>query len=112
MSVALRVFVVVFCVLLLTYVCHLVSREKLLLKYSLLWLALGVALFIAALFPKGLFELSTLFGFENASNFIFFLGLFILLLISLSLSVIVSKQTIMIKNLTQRIAIDEMHNDK
>ena len=109
MSIALRVAVVASCFLLLLFVVRLVARERLLLKYSLLWLALGGVLLISALFPEGVFELSLLFGFENASNFIFFLGLFCLLLISLSLSVIVSKQTVMIKNLTQRIAINE-HN--
>ena len=41
------------------------------------------------------------------SNFVFLVGIIILLAIALSLSVVVSKQVLSIKNLTQRIAILE-----
>ena len=62
-------------------------------------------LLAAALFPDSIFALSERLGFETPSNFIFFVGLFCLLAIALSLSVIVSKQALMIKNLTQRLAL-------
>ena len=107
MPIVLQVFVIAFCIALLFYVLHLVAREQLLLKYSLLWLLLAVILLIAAIFPKSLFSLSELFGFETTSNFIFGVGLFCLLAITWSLSVIVSKQTIKLKNLTQRLALIE-----
>lgn len=107
MSFLLQVIVIVFCVLLALYVARLVSREQLLLKYSLLWLVLVVALILSSLFPDALFSISGALGFETPSNFIFFVGLFCLLAIALSLSVIASKQTLKIKNLTQRIALIE-----
>lgn len=109
MSIVLRVFVVLFCVVLFLYVLRLVAREKLLLKYSLLWLALAIILLVFALFPGALFVLAYALGFEAPANFIFFIGLFCLMAITLSLTVIVSKQTLKIKNLTQRIALIE-HN--
>lgn len=105
MSFAVQAVAVVFCLLLLAFIVRLVAKERLQLKYSLLWLVLGVLLLVASLFPDALFGISALFGFETPSNFIFFVGLFCLLAIALSLSVIVSKQTLMIKNLTQRIAL-------
>ena len=107
MSIVLRVFVVLFCVVLFLYVLRLVAREKLLLKYSLLWLALAIILLVFALFPRALFSLAYMFGFETPANFIFFVGLFCLMAITLSLTVIVSKQTLKIKNLTQRISLIE-----
>ncbi|OUN46640.1 hypothetical protein B5G20_06655 [Collinsella sp. An7] len=107
MSIVLQVIVIVFCVALTCYVFRLVAKEQLLLKYSLLWLVLAVALLVSAVFPDALFTLSNVLGFETPSNFIFFVGLFCLLAIALSLSVIASKQTIKIKNLTQRIALLE-----
>lgn len=107
MPVALQIVVVFFCIVLLTFVVRLVAQDKLLLKYSLLWLLLVFLLIALSLFPNALFEASHFFGFEMASNFIFFAGLFCLLAIALSLSVIVSKQALKIKNLTQRLALIE-----
>ncbi len=103
----LQIVVVVFCVLLLLFILRLVAKERLLLKYSLLWLVLGIVLLLMATFPEVLFDMSSALGFETPSNFIFFVGLFCLLSIALSLSVIASKQTLMIKTLTQRLALLE-----
>ena len=91
----------------LVYVLHLVAKGKLLLKYSLLWLVLCLAMLICALFPGVVYVLSDFTGIVAPSNLVFLVGIVILLAISLSLSVIVSKQALSIKNLTQRIAILE-----
>ena len=107
MSPVLQISVAVFCVVLVAYVLRLVAKEQLLLKYSLLWVVLAFVLLLCAIFPDAIFRLSSLLGFVTASNFVFFAGLFCLMAIALSLSVIVSKQTLKIKNLTQRIALIE-----
>lgn len=107
MSFLLQIIVIAFCIALAAYVLHLVAKERLLLKYSLLWLLLVIVLLLGSVFPEALFSLSNVMGFETPSNFVFFLGLFCLLAIVLSLSVIASKQTLKIKNLTQRIALLE-----
>ena len=101
----LQIVALVLCVAFFAYVVHLVARERLLLKYSLLWMALTIAILLCALFPQPLYSISSLLGFETPSNFIFFIGLFFLLAISLSLSSIASKQAIMIKNLVQEQAL-------
>ncbi|WP_324248894.1 DUF2304 domain-containing protein [Eggerthella lenta] len=87
----LQIVAIVLCVAFFAYVVHLVARERLLLKYSLLWMALTIAILLCALFPQPLYSISSLLGFETPSNFIFFIGLFFLLAISLSLSSIASK---------------------
>lgn len=102
---ALQIVAVVLCVVFLAYVSHLVARERLLLKYSLLWMVLAAVILLCAVFPQPLYDFSHVFGFENPSNFIFFIGLFFLLAIALSLSSIASKQTIKIKNLVQEQAL-------
>ncbi len=89
------------------YVLSLVKKEKLMLRYSLLWLALAFVMILCAIFPGPVFEVARLFGFLTASNFIFVVGFVFLLLIALSLSSVISKQTTSIKNLTQRIALLE-----
>lgn len=107
MSVVLRAVIAIACGVLFLYVIRLVSKERLLLKYSLLWLVLCLLLMCSALFPGFAFHLSGLLGFETPANFIIIGGLFCLLVISLSLSVIVSKQTIKLKNIIQRQALLE-----
>ena len=94
----LQIVAIILCVAFFAYVVHLVARERLLLKYSLLWMALTVVIVLCALFPQPLYSISSFLGFETPSNFIFFIGLFFLLAISLSLSSIASKQALMIKN--------------
>ncbi len=107
MIIPLRLCVGVVCLLMFIYVLSLVKKERLMLRYSLLWLALASVLMLCAVFPGPVFEIAKIFGFLTASNFIFVLGFVFLLLIALSLSAVVSKQTISIKNLTQRIALLE-----
>ena len=99
MSFVLRCFVAILCLLLFIIVIRLVAKERMLLKYSLLWLFLAVILFCSALFPEIVFSLSGA------------IGLFCLLAISLSLSVVVSRQTIAIKNLVQKLALIEYEKD-
>ncbi len=101
----LQILVIAAAILFFVYVSRLVSQDKLLLKYSLLWMLLAAVAVVCALFPAPLYEFAYLLGFENPSNFIFFLGLFLLMIICLSLSVIISKQAIRIKNLIQDQAL-------
>ena len=111
MSDALRLVAAAACLILFIYVIHLVKHERLQLKYSLLWLAFGATVLVLALIPGPLFVLGRMLGFETTSNFLFFTGFIFMLLIALSLSAIVSKQAVAIKNLTQRIAIIECEID-
>ena len=86
-------------------VCIQVAKGRLLLKYSLLGLALVACL--CAIFPAPLFGLAYLLGFNVASNFVFFLALFFFMVIALSLSIIVSKQQQRAKTLVQELALLE-----
>lgn len=107
MPLSLRVSIAAACVLLVVYMLRFVIRGKLLLRYSLLWMMLAAVLLVCAVFPQPLSVLSAFFGFVTLSNFIYVVGFVFVLLIVFSLSVIVSKQTVAIKNLTQKIALLE-----
>lgn len=107
----------VFGLLLLIYVVRLVSRRKILLGYSLLWMLLPFILIVCPIFPEPMFQLASLMGIELPSNFIFILAIICLMLIALSLSVIASKQTAYSKTLIQEVAllnkeIEDMKSDK
>ena len=107
MGVVLRVLLAVVFVVFLTCVLKLVSRDKLLLKYSLLWILLCIVGLVCDLFPGIVYWASNVLGFITPSNFIFLVSIALLLAIALSLSVAVSRSVVANKNLTQRIALLE-----
>ena len=104
---SIRLCMVLVCLFLTCYILTLVKRDKLQLKYSLIWLVMSLVVLVCAVFPNLIFNLAHLVGFQVGSNFLFFIGFVFLIAISLSLTSIVSKQQSAIKNLTQRIAILE-----
>ncbi len=97
--------VIVFAIALMAGVVYQIAKGRLLLRYSFLWLLLALVALICALFPQPLFSLAYFLGFNVASNFVLFVAIFLLLLICLSLSVIVSRQQEKIKNLIQDVAL-------
>ena len=66
-----------------------------------------MAALLCDLFPQLIFYFSTAIGFVNPANFLFLGAIVLLLAISLSLSVAVSRHVLAIKSLTQRIALLE-----
>lgn len=105
MAITVRAIIFFLGLIFLANIIRLVSKKKLLLKYSLLWMLLALIMMICALFPEPIFVLSKALGVELASNFIFIVAIVCLLAICLSLSIVVSKQTAYTKTLIQEIAI-------
>ena len=102
---SIQISVGIFCLLLMAYVIQLVMKKRLRLKYSLLWLALSIIALLCAIFPGPIFALAHLLGFAVPSNLVFFLAIFFLLALCLSLTVIVSWQARDIRQLIQEIAV-------
>lgn len=94
-------------VILLIYVLTLVSRGKLLLKYSLLWIFLCCVALFCLLIPHFVYAISDFVGFITPSNFVLVMAVVLLLLICLSMSIAISRLVSATKNLTQRIALIE-----
>lgn len=105
MSIFLRVFAIVVSLVFIWFVLYMIRKERFLLKYSFLWLVMGVLGLLAAIFPHWVFVLSGMFGFESPSNFLFFACVVFLMAISLTLCAIVSRQTKRITNLVQVLSI-------
>lgn len=99
----LRVFLVIISILIFLFVSILVAKNKLLLKYALLWFITSVFLVILSIFPGISNYFSNLFGFEKTSNFIFYSIIGFLTLIAISISVSVTslnkKMTIIVQNM-------------
>lgn len=95
------------CVIFMLYVLYLVSKGRLNLKYSLLWLGLSIAMILICLFSKQVGDITYMLGFRVFSNFVFVAGLCFLLIVCLALSSIVSRQADAIRLLTQKLALVE-----
>lgn len=90
----------------------LLRRQKLELRYCLIWLIalLGVAVF--CVFPSLLHSLSRLLGIETPVNALFLICIVFLTCICTSLTVVVSNLSHKIRELAQNIAIIEFKRDK
>lgn len=103
----LSIAMVVISLAFLVFTVYQVKRNKLLLRYSLLWMLLAVLMFVFAIFPQPVFSLASAAGFSVGSNFIFFVAIFFLLVMALTQTRALSKQILMTKELAQRQAIIE-----
>ena len=95
--------VVVYFVILFT----MLRKKRLTMRYALLWLFSGLVLLLLSLFPDLLRLVTVTLGFQVQSNALFSILFFFMLLILMSLTYIVSKQSEYIKRLVQHTAILE-----
>lgn len=109
MPLVLRIIMIAVSLLFFTGGLYLIAQRKLQLKYSLTWFFLLALILIIALVPAPFFVLAAWCGFEASSNMLFFIGMFILMSICLSLSVIACKNANDIRRLTQTVALLNAH---
>ena len=94
-------------IILLLIVLELVRRRRLLERYALVWLAVGVALVVLGAWRGLLSTLSDTIGVAAPPNALFAIGLGFLILLVLNFSVAVSRLTDQSKVLAQRLALLE-----
>lgn len=85
----------------------LLRKKTLSLKYTLLWLFSGVLMLLIAVFPQILGITTSILGIQIPTNALFAVTSFCGIMIMISLTAIVSKQTERIKRLTQTLAMLE-----
>ena len=100
LRVVLIIAVISYFIIILTFL----KKKALALKYTLLWLAAGVVLGIMVIWPNTLTWFIHLLGITGNMNGLFILCIAFLMMILMSITSIVSKQTEKIKNLTQTIS--------
>lgn len=83
------------------------KKKAIELKYTLLWLLAGIFMLILVAFPSILPALLHVFGITGSMNGLFVILISFLLIFSMSLTSIVSRQDSKIRNLTQSIALME-----
>ncbi len=107
MSLHLRILLGLIVVAYFWLILYFIKKKMLALKYILLWLFSGLVMGILVLFPQLLEIFVKLVGIETPMYGLFLVGIFFILLILMSLTAIVSKQTERIKNLAQNHAMLE-----
>ncbi|MBQ4066200.1 MAG: DUF2304 domain-containing protein [Clostridia bacterium] len=112
MSLLLRIEMIVLAIIIAAFVINSVTKKKMCIQYSLVWIVLSLALLVIAAFPGIVFWLCDLLGIKTPSNLIYLLGIIYLMLITFMQTCIISKQTEKIKFLTQMVSIEKHKNTK
>lgn len=92
MSYNLRLGLIIVGLLIFIITLYLLKKDRIPVKYSLVWLFSGLIILFLALIPNLFGLLSDLLGFMTMSNMVVGMFIFILLMITISLTVIVSGQ--------------------
>ena len=110
MNIRIQILIVVITLLAMFYVINKIRNKGIELKYSLVWLALGIIIFTC--FPKLTTWLAHVLGISQPMNMLFFAGFCFMLPIIFSLSVSVSRLSNKVKRLTQEMALLEEQKRK
>ena len=105
MAVNLRILLIVVSIILLLIVLNLVSKDKLTIKYSLIWVFVALLMLVLGAFPNFIGFFTRKIGFETTSNLVIGIILTLLLLVTLILTIIISDQKRRIKLLIQEVSI-------
>lgn len=105
MPTRLVITLIIVAVLFVIYVLRNILKRKLIIKYAFLWLIFSISMIVAVLIPDFLKLICNFIGIRTVSNFIFFLGFGLLLLITFVVTEIISLQKLKITSLVQEIAI-------
>jgi hypothetical protein len=111
---SLKALTIVLSVFVFFLVIELIRREKLTFKYAAGWLGIACLGIFLAIFDNIVLGVAQLFGFELASNFIFFALLSIFVFLSLLMTVFLCQQNNRNDVMAQKIGIleEEVNNLK
>ncbi len=107
MDLTLRLWLLAGVIVYFAVILVALRKKSLTLKYSLLWMFSAFLLLITVIFPQVIDGVTKLLGIASPVNAVFTIILFLVLMILISLSVIVSKQHAQIKKLIQSVALLE-----
>lgn len=94
-------------VIFLGYLIYLIKNSKLKEEYSFLWIAVSIVMIAVSIFPQLLNFIRSFLGFSFIENILYFFSLFFLLVLSLQMTVQVSKLSNQTKTLAQKLAMLE-----
>lgn len=105
MSKSLMIISLSFILILFIVITMFVRRNSISVKYSFIWYGSLFILFLFTIFPRLLKLITDLLNIQVASNLVFALMLGVLIMVTISLTIIVSKQKEHIKLLIQEVSL-------
>ena len=105
MKLEIQLLAIAFILVLMIFITHFVKKNKMSIKYSIVWYLSLIILAIFTIFPNILWWATNLIGIEVSSNFIFAFMLGVLFIICISLTIIVSNDQERIRVLIQEVSI-------
>ena len=112
MTMMLRICLIAASFLTTAMVMHRIRKSKVQIEDSIFWVLFSLVLILFSLFPGVAYWLSDLVGTQAPSNFIFMLVIFLLLVKVFSMTMRISQLEAKLRELVQRIALDEMESGK
>ena len=104
---SIKVLTVSLALVIFIIVIELIRREKLSFKYAFGWLIVTLVGIVMTLFDQFLFEIAHFFGFELASNFIFFSIISVFVFLALVLTIFLCQQNLRNDAMAQKLGILE-----
>lgn len=105
MELRLTIILVIINLLFMLFVYSNLKRNKILLKYALLWIGASILFIICAVTPNLMKSMANFMGIETTSNMIFLFVIGAILVITFALTTIVSTQKAKITMLVQEVGI-------
>lgn len=112
MSLPLRIILIVISLLFVSLVFYTVNRKHMQLSDSLVWLLVSFLMIVLAFFPRIGIWLSRLVGIETPVNFIYLVGIVVLLVLVFHLTVQHSKVKQQVIAIIQEISIENYLRDR
>lgn len=103
----LRVLLIAGVIVYFVVILIFLKNKTLELRYTLLWMLAGAILAVFVIWPETLSKIVELIGIQSNMNGLFIMAIAFIVMIMMSLTSIVSKQTNKIRHLIQEIAILE-----
>lgn len=111
MSNNLRLFLIAFAVFWLIITSYFLKKNKLPVKYSLVWYVIMFIMLILGAFPDILMSISKFYGFQVVSNFVIGIIFTLIMFLTLVLTIIVADQKRKITILMQEVSMLKAENE-
>ncbi len=105
MNLKLQVILILTNVLGLSVIINLIRKDVLNLRYSFIWIAVGILSILLAIFPEILVDASSFMGIIAPVNALFLAGFYFAFAIIFSLTTIAARNAQRVKVLDQELAI-------
>ena len=105
-------FAISFSFFIIIFIIRLIAKEKVNVKYAIIWLIMFTLLIVFTLIPGFLVFLTKLLGFQTASNMVLSIIIAVLVMINIFNTVINSEQDKKIRLLIQEVSILKKNDRK